>query len=605
MVFYKAEQKDYHGIKIHTDTPSFITPFTQNLLNEFYSNKTISEMFAIPAIAFCGGDLGLAQRIYGYVYNNWFMYASPILSNAPEGEWVNNKFIRKEEKLNGLPISCFAFTIPDTINGQVNAIQEMAILSVSGGGTGVHNQIRGISKKAPGPIPFFKVLDSSIGYFRQGASRRGSLAVYMDVSHPDIIEHIRFRVPGGDEKRKSNNRQQFHSAVNITDKFINAVLNDEDFDLVCPHSGKVFETLKARYIWEEILETRALTGEPYIAKIDLINRLMPQSQKELGLKIYGSNLCSEITLPTNEERTFVCCLSSLNIEKYDEWKDTSIVEDLITFLDNVLQFFIDNCPDTLSKARFSATKERALGLGTFGFHSYLQSKMIALESGGVGSASQLSHTIYKNIKDKAVKQSRKLAIERGEPDDMKGTGLRNSCLLAIAPNSNSADIANTSPSIEPYYRNIFVKETRAGTYTIKNKYLEKILEEKELNKPSVWKDILDHNGSVQHLDFLTDNEKKVFRTAMEIDQHWLIELANIRGQFICQAQSLNLFFPSGVNREYVNSVHLKFLKSDFVKTLYYYRTEKEGKVNNAKQVEVKTLVNFADTENVECLACQG
>lgn len=606
---------NYNGIEIYKEEPAFVNDFSRTLLDGYYTRdgETVSEAFARASTAYCYGDYGLAQRIYEYVYKGWFMFASPVLSNAPKGTWKTDdskegsyywhkSVFFPEEKIIGLPISCFAFDVPDTVKGQVSTLQELATLSLIGGGTGGHNSIRGTSSKAPGPIPYMKVLDSIIGYFRQGKTRKGALAYYMDVNHPDIAEHIRFRVPGGDPKRRSDNRTQFHNAVNLTDEFISAVLSNGEIELTCPHSGKVYEKKRARELWEDILETRALTGEPYLMKIDLANRMLPATQKALGLKIKGSNLCSEVTLPTDEFRTFVCCLSSLNVEKYEEWKDTEIVEDLIRMLDNVLQFFIDNAPDSLSKAKFSAERERALGLGTFGWHSLLQSRMIPFEGGGFGSSVQLTHQLYDVIKARAVKSSRQLAKERGEAPDMVGTGLRNSRLMAIAPNANSADIVGASPSTEPWYRNVFVKDTRAGSFIIKNRHLEALLESKGMNTQEVWADINAHDGSVQHLQQLSDREKAVFKTAIEMDQHWLIELADHRGQYICQAQSLNVFFPPGASREYVNSVHLKFLKSEHVVTMYYYRTERESKVDNAKAIERQAL---QDWKGEECVACQG
>ena len=608
-------KKQHLGIEIYEEEPLFLNDFSRTLLEGFYTREgeSVSEALARASTAYCYGDYALAQRIYDYVYKNWFMFSSPILSNAPAGKWVEDKskdgsyyWHRHEffpdEKLQGLPISCFAFEVPDTAKGQVDLIQEIATLSMSGGGTGAHNSIRGTSKKAPGPIPYMKVVDSAIGYWRQGGTRKGALNYYMDVDHPDILEHIRFRIPGGDAKRRSDNRQQFHNSVNLTDEFIEAVLKDKDFNLRCPHSGRVFETLSARVIWEDIIETRALTGEPCMFKIDLANRLMPEPQKKLGLKIRGSNLCTEITLPTDELRTFVCCLLSLNLERYDEWKDTNIVQDLIRFLDNVLQFFIDHAPDSLKKAKFSAERERALGLGTFGWHSLLQSKGIPFEGGGFGSAVQLTHQVFSQIKSRAVEASKQLAVERGEAPDMVGSGMRNSRLLAIAPNANSADISGTSPSTEPWYRNVFVKDTRAGSFIIKNPHLEKVLEKYGKNTAEVWADINANNGSVQHLDFLTDHEKAVFKTAIEMDQHWLIEMADQRGRYICQAQSLNTFFPAGASREYVNSVHLKFLRSENVLTMYYYRTEREAKVDTVKNIERQAL---QDWKGDDCVACQG
>ena len=579
------------------------------LLNDGYAreSETIEQAFYRVANTYCYGDFSLRERIYNAVKNNWFMFATPVMTNAKRGEWKERTkkkdgwkthYFATEDTSKGLPISCFALDVPDTVDGQVAAMQELATLSISGGGVGLHNNIRGTSKKAPGPIPYMKVMDSTIGYFKQSGNRRGAVAMYMDVTHPDIIEHIRFRVPGGDPKRRSDNRTQFHCAVNLTDDFIDAVLNDKEIELKCPEKGTIYESVSARSIWQEIIETRALTGEPYLLKIDQANRAMPETQKQLGLKISGSNLCSEILLPTNSERTFVCCLSSLNLDKYDEWKDTTLVRDLTRFLDNVLESFIENCPDALHKARYSAMRERAIGIGSFGLASYLQSKMIAFESGGFNSSSQHNYLIFKHIKEEAVKASKQLAIERGEAPDMVGSGMRNSRLLAVAPNASSSSLANSSPSIEPIYRNIFTQSTRVGNFVVKNKYLEKLLEEKGMNTSEVWKDIELNDGSVQHLDFLSEHEKKVFKTAMEIDQHWVVELANIRGQFICQAQSLNLFFPAGSERSYVNSVHLKFLKSEHVHTLYYYRTERESKISLKQQTQ-KT------EETGECLSCHG
>jgi ribonucleoside-diphosphate reductase alpha chain len=465
--------------------------------------------------------------------------------------------------------------------------------------------IRAIGGKAPGPIPYMKVMDSLIGYYRQGKTRKGAIAAYQRVDHPDIIEHIRFRKPGGDSKRRSDNRQQFHNAVNLTDKFIAAVIDDTDYDLVCPHSGEVRETLNARKVWEEILETRALTGEPYLLKIDLANRLLPQTQKNLGLSIKGSNLCSEILLPTDDQRTFVCCLSSLNIEKFEEWKDTTIVEDLIRFLDNVLQSFVDNAPPSLHKAVNSARKERAVGLGTLGWHGYLQSKTIAFESGGFGSAMQQVAIVNGLIAKRAEASSRQLAVERGEPEDMKGTGLRNSRVTAIAPNANSADLLDTSPSIEPYFRNVFLKSTRAGNFRVKNRHLQKVLQGYDKDTDEVWDAINADEGRVGKLDFLSDEEKAVFKTAMEIDMHWVIEQADARAMVLgagFQSQSLNVFFPFGSSRQYVNSVHMKFLKSEYVTTMYYYRGEREGVSDNAKAIERRALVDWSGEE---CKACEG
>lgn len=608
-------KKDYLGISINVDDPAYITDFSRTLMEDFYTRpgETISEALARPAVAFCQGDYEFAQRIYDYTYNGYFMYAGRVLSNSRKGswklkdsrtDWRTHDFVPDEKPL-GQPINCFAFNVPDTAKGQVSVIQELAELCMLGGGTAAHLDIRGIGGKAVGPIPYMKLMDSAIAYFQQGKDKRAALAAYLDVSHPDIIEHINFRKPGGDPKRRSDNRKQFHHAGNLTDKFIDAVLNDTDFDLVCPHSGRVHETLKARYLWEEMLETRALTGEPFMLKIDAANRNLPETQKKLGLKIRGSNLCTEILEPTDENRTFVCCLSSLNLEKFDEWKSTAIVQDLVRFLDNVMQSFIETAPEGVARARYAAERERAIGIGTMGFHSYLQARSIPLEGGGFNSSVQHNNIIFKFITEQAIKGSQQLATERGEPEDMKGTGLRNSRLLALAPNANNSDLLNTSPTIEPYFRNIFLKSTKAGNFIVKNENLRKVLETYGQDTEEVWKSIQDNDGKVTHLTFLSEHEKAVFKVTMEMDMHWLIELAQGRGAIMGvsgQAQSLTLYFPFGSSRKYVNSVHIKFLKSPDVYTLYYFRGEKEGVVDNAKQIERTALVDWSGDE---CVGCQG
>ncbi len=608
---------EYQGINIDVEDPEYITDFSRTLLEGYYKREgeTISQALSRPAIAFCEGDLEFAQRIYDYVYKGWFMYAGRVLANSRKGHWVKKVSVNNwqthnfvsEEKINGQPINCFAFNVPDTAKGQVEVIQELADLSMIGGGTAAHMSIRGIGGKAVGPIPYMKMMDSAIAYFQQGKAKRAAIAAYLNVDHPDIIEHIRFRKPGGDTKRRSDNRKQFHCAVNLTDDFIAAVDNDTEYELKCPHTGKVYEKLKARYVWEEILETRALTGEPYLLKIDEANRQLPASQQQIGLKILGSNLCSEILLPTSEDRTFVCCLSSLNIDKYDEWKDSNIVQDLVRFLDNVLQSFIESAPESLSKAVFSASKERAIGIGTLGWHSYLQSKSIPFEGGGFNSSVQHTNIIYSAIKKKAIDESLRLGALRGEPEDMIGTGMRNSRLFALAPNANNSDLLDTSPSIEPYFRNIFLKSTRAGNFVVKNKNLQKLLHLYGQDTDDVWKSVEANEGKVDHLECLNDHEKAVFKTAMEIDQHWVVELAEQRGSAMgnaMQAQSLNVFFPFGSSRKYVNSVHRKFLHSPNVLTMYYLRTEREGNANNVKEIERKALVDWNE-ESEDCLGCQG
>lgn len=619
--------------------PGYINEFSSALLEGFYlqGDETFDDALARAAEAYCFGDYELAQRIYDAAWNGWFMFASPILSNAPKGRWMpfidengevyegipdhawreakeHNRLTKwfSGEESRGLPISCYGGLLPDTIDGQIATMSEVASLSVSGGGVGLHNKIRATTDKAPGPIPFEKVLDGLIGYYRQGKTRRGACVVYMDIDHPDILEHIKFREPtGGDRKRKSDNLTQFHNAVNITDKFINAVVSDDDFELVCPHTKEVRETVKARWLWEEILETRSVTGEPYLGMIDTANRALPQPQKDLGLRLNGSQLCNEIWLPTSEDRTFVCCLSSLNLEKYDEWKDTTIVSDLVRYLDNVIQWFIEKAPADLGKAIYSASRERALGLGAMGWHYYLQSKGIPFEGGGVGSGIQHTHMIFSRIQEQALEASEKLGAERGEAPDMLGTGRRNSHVMAIAPNSNNAIVLGTSPCIEPTAGNAYMHTTRAGTHMVKNPYLERLLariqeENPEFNNPQwladQWKSIITHEGSVQHLDYLSDEEKNLFKTAYEIDQHWVVEQADARQQYLCQGQSLNLFFPAGVSKAYFNSVHLKAATSEFVKGLYYARTKTGVDSAIVKDIEVKTLTDWTSDA---CVACEG
>lgn len=626
------------SIKKFEEQPSYINDFSNALLDGFYLRKgeTFNDAIARASEAFCYGDYQLAQRIYEAAHKGWFMFASPVLSNAPVGKWTQkvpdcewkdfevnplHKSVSKAywdgEHSSAMPISCFALEVPDSIKGQMEANVELAALSVAGGGVGLHNSIRATTDKAPGPIPYMKTMDAIIGYYKQGKTRRGACAYYMDVSHPDIMEHIKFRIPsGGDSARKADNRVQFHHAVNVTDKFTQAVLNDDDFELICPHTKEVKDVVKARMIWEEILEARALQGEPYLFKIDQANRTLPQTQKDKGLKIQGSNICIEVSLPTNEERTFVCCLSSLNLAKFDEWKSTNLVEDLTRFLDNVLQYFIDNAPTELKKAVYSAKMERAIGIGTLSWHYYLQSKGIPMEGGGFGSAIQETHKIYKLIKEKALLESKKLAVERGEPSDMIGSGLRNSALMAVAPNSNNAVILGESPSIEPVSGNVYSHSTRAGTFTVKNPHLTAKLKQYATklgiaeDKVTSWVNdqetfVAKDNGSVQNLEFMGAEDKLLFKTGAEIDQHWIIEQSDARAQYICQSQSLNTFYPAGCDRAYFNSVHLKFLVAPFSKSMYYARMERGINADVAKEIERKAITDWMPEVGEECAACSG
>ena len=586
-------KKQYCNIKIDTDRDQNFTEQAQKLLKDYYCLKDEpSPQYALARAsnAYCYGDKKLAQRIYDYASQGWFMFASPVLSNAP----------LPGKKAKALPISCFLTYVPDSLEGLIDHTSELRWLSVKGGGVGGHwSNVRSVSDVAPGPIPFLHTVDADMIAYRQGKTRKGSYAAYIDVSHPDIMEFLTLRIPTGDIGRKTLN---LHNAVNVTDKFMNAVKKDLDWHLIDPNDDTIRETMKARKLWEQILEVRFRTGEPYVNFIDTANKHMPESLKEKGLKIHGSNLCNEIHLPTNEERTAVCCLSSLNLEKYDEFKDTTIVRDLITFLDNVLQFFVDNAGDEISRARYSAQQESSLGLGAMGYHSYLQKHMIPFEKSG-----RINKQIFSWMRSEADAQTLILGKEKGEAPDMKGTGRRNAHCLAIAPNANSSMIVGTSPSIEPNKANAYTHRTRAGSHLIKNKYLEKILIENKMNTPEVWTGIVTNNGSVDHLEFLDDEQKEVFKTAVELDQMRLVELGGQRQVYLDQGQSLNLFFPAGASKKYVQSVHMRAWETE-CKGLYYLRTEVSKRAENiAQKVVLDKLKDYSDIkkEEEECLACQA
>lgn len=585
--------KNYYGIGIDTSQDSGFTEQALKLMQDYYmlpGETSPQEAFARAARAYSYGDYELAQRITEYAAKGWFMYSSPILSNAPAPNL----------KPKALPISCFLAYVPDTREGLVDHQSELAWLAMLGGGVGGHwSDVRAVTNKSPGTIPFLKVSDVSMSAYKQGTTRKGSYAAYLDVSHPDIIEFLNMRVPtGGDPNRKAFN---LHNAVNITDEFMEAVLAEAEWPLRSPHDKAEVDSINARELWERILETRFRTGEPYLNFIDTANAALPATQKAKGLRINGSNLCNEIHLATDAFRTAVCCLSSVNLEFYDDWKDTTMVADLIRFLDNVLSYFIEHSEGNpaLAKARYSAIMERSLGLGAMGFHSYLQRRGIPWES---AMAVGRNIGMFKTIKAQAVAESRRLAAERGEPDDMKGTGLRNAHLLAIAPNANSSIILGCSPSIEPWKSNAFTARTRIGTHLVKNRYLEAVLEAHGQSTQEVWTSIVLNEGSVAHLGFLTDWERDTFKTANELDQHWLIEHAGKRQPFICQGQSVNVFFPQGAERSYVNSVHLKAWKEK-LKGLYYLRTDgaKAEKVSN----KITRVALSASVNQDECVACQG
>ncbi|MDA9877875.1 ribonucleoside-diphosphate reductase subunit alpha [Luminiphilus sp.] len=542
-------------------------------------------------------DSEMAERIYGYVSNLWFMFSTPILTNGGTKK--------------GMPISCFLNYVPDSREGLTNHYTENAFLASVGGGIGgywghIRSDGTGTSggSQSSGSIPFMHVVDSEMLAFSQGKTRRGSYATYQDISHPEIEEFLELRKPsGGDIHRKCLN---LHHGINISDKFmsiinqctINPSAND-DWELIDPHTNKVIRTVSAKKLWQKILETRVATGEPYLSFIDTIQKHLPLSQKKLGLKVHHSNLCSEITLPTSEERTAVCCLSSLNLEKYDEWKDDpKFIPDVVRFLDNVLEYFINNSPDSLSRAKYSAMRERSIGLGAMGFHSYLQSKSVPFAS---AIAKGINLKIFKQIKEEALATSKILAEERGEAPDMEGTGLRFAHMLAIAPNASSSIICgSTSPSIEPLRANAYTQKTMSGTHFMRNKFLEKLLKEKEINTDETWKSIIANRGSVRHLEQLNDWEKDVFATAIEIDQRWIIELAADRQKEICQSQSLNIFVPSDVNIKDLHLLHLSAWQKG-IKTLYYCRSEA---IKRAEIISTKIERIVRPDGDSDCLACE-
>ena len=584
------------AVTIDYSRDGLLTEFARKLLCDFYlrdDETSPQEGYARAATAWSGGDDALAQRLYDYASRGWFMFSSPVLSNAP----------KPGEKAKGLPISCFLSYVPDNLKGLIDHTAELRWLSVLGGGVGGHwSDVRSVSDIAPGPIPFLHTVDADMTAYRQGKTRKGSYAAYMDISHPDIVEFLSIRVPTGDTNRKCLN---LHHAVSVTDDFMRAVDEDGPWNLVDPNDGTVRETVRARDLWQQILEIRYRTGEPYVFFIDTANRALPETQKALGLKLRGSNLCIEIMQATgfdifNRLRTAICCLSSPNLELYDEWKDTPLIADLVTMLDNIITYFIENAPPEIGNAIYAAMRERSIGIGGMGFHSYLQRHNVPFES---EEARRINIAMFRDIQAKAIAQSLKLGAERGEAPDMAGTGRRNAMLIAVAPNANSAIIVGTSPSTEASKANAYTHRTRAGSWLVKNKYLEARLEDLGQNTDEVWSDIITSRGSVQHLDFLTDHDKAVFKTAIEIDQHWVVRHAGDRQPFICQGQSVNLFFPPRADKAYVNSVHLAAWKEG-LKGLYYLRTETSNRAETvSKKIERVALqdANKAD----ECTACHA
>ncbi len=592
------------GIEIDYTRDSLFDELGLKRLKESYmldKETSPQERFAHVSKTFAT-DLEHAQRLYDYSSRHWLSYSTPILSIG--------------RSKHGLPISCFLPYLHDTAEGLVDCLSEVNWLSMLGGGIGIGVGIRSSDEKSTGVMPHLKIYDASSLAYRQGKTRRGSYAAYLDVSHPDIVMFLDMRKPTGDPNMRTLN---LHHGVNITDDFMQLIEKcmldpdaDDSWNLVDPHSKVVRETVSAKELWQKILETRMLTGEPYIHFIDTSNKHLPEWQKKLGLSIKQSNLCSEIILPTDKNRTAVCCLSSVNIEYYDDWKNNKMfLKDIAEMLDNVLTYFIDNAPNVIKRAKYSAMRERSIGVGALGFHAFLQKKSIPWES---AMAVGLNKKIFKHVRTQLDVANLELGSTRGEAPDAKGTGLRFSHLMAVAPNASSSIImGNTSPSIEPYRANAYRQDTLSGASLYKNKFFDKLITEKckedsKLNYEEIWSSIIANDGSVQHLDFLSDWEKDVFKTSMEIDQRWVIEHAADRQEFIDQAQSVNLFFRPNINIIYLHAVHFLAWKRG-LKTLYYCRSEKIGKADKvAKKIERHIIEEIDMKQLVEgeaCLACEG
>tara|TARA_R110002012_G_scaffold58202_3_gene151006 strand:+ start:14849 stop:16741 length:1893 start_codon:yes stop_codon:yes gene_type:complete len=630
MTSSKTGVQDYLGIKIDYEKEKQIDSFSFHTLKDryFWEDETHAQeayarasVFGATQGSYGSTDYELAQRLYNYASKNWFMFSTPILSNGGTSR--------------GLPISCFLNYVPDSRSGLSNHYDENIWLASSGGGLGGYwGDVRsnGVStsngSQSTGTIPFMHVVDSQMLAFNQGVTRRGSYAAYLDITHPEIEEFIAMRkTTGGDLNRKCLN---LHNGVNISNAFLKAVKEDNDWRLIDPKTKQAVKTISARDLWFQLIHTRAETGEPYIVNIDNCNDALNIFQRDLGLEINQSNLCSEITLPTNEERTAVCCLSSVNLEFFDDWKeDQYFISDLITMLDNILQHFIDSAlkenssnlnvttleefmqyvredKQGYAKAAYSAYRERAVGLGAMGFHAYLQRNYISFKG---MYASSFNNRSFKHIKDSATAASRVLAEVRGESPDMRFSGLRNSHLLAIAPNASSSIICGgTSPSIEPFRANVFTHKTLTGSYKVKNKYLKKLLRKKGIDTEETWKSIAAFDGSIQHIEYLSDEEKEIFKTAPEINQIWCIEHAHQRQKYVCQSQSVNLFFnpPSATEPqelhdeflEYVNNVH--WVGANKLKSLYYLRS---NAARNTENVNIK--VPRINLEEEACLSCEG
>jgi len=599
---------EYLGINIDLEKDKLFDELGIKRLKESYmkeDEESPQHRFAFVSKAFSSSPEH-AQRLYNYSSSHWLSYSTPILS-----------FGRSKR---GMPISCFLNYIEDTAEGLVDNLSETNWLSMLGGGVGIGFGIRSADDKSTGVMPHLKIYDASSLAYRQGRTRRGSYAAYLDISHPDIIGFLEMRKPTGDPNQRCLN---LHHGINITDEFMHLIeqsMLDPEFDdswnLIDPASKEIRETVSAKMLWQMILELRMHTGEPYIHYIDTSNNHLPQHLKDLGLKVHQSNLCSEIILPTNEQRTAVCCLSSLNLETYDEWKNEPLfLKDVAEMLDNVLQFFIDNAPDAIARARYSAQRERSIGIGALGFHAYLQRNGIAFE--GV-MAKVANNRIFKSIREGLDNANKELGLERGEAPDAVGTGNRFSHLMAIAPNASSSIImGNTSPSIEPYRANAYRQDTLSGSFLNKNRWLDRLIQDHLADEnhvicsddyDNIWSSIIANDGSVQHLDWMSQHDKDVFKTSMEIDQRWVIELAGDRQQYIDQAQSLNLFFRPDAHIKYIHAIHFMAWKKG-LKTLYYCRSEKIGKADKVSKKIERNVIKELDMAQIaqgnDCIACEG
>ncbi len=592
-------------VTVDRSRDALLTDFGKDTLDDRYllPGESYQDLFARVAAAYAD-DAGHAQRLYDHISQLWFMPATPVLSNGGTGR--------------GLPISCYLNSVSDSLDGIVNTWNENVWLASRGGGIGTYwGRVRGIGEpvglngKTSGIIPFVRVMDSLTLAISQGSLRRGSAAVYLDVSHPEIEEFLEIRKPSGDFNRKALN---LHHGVLITDAFMEAVRDGSTFDLVSPKTGEKRAQVDARSLFTKLVETRLATGEPYIIFVDEVNRTMPKHQRDLGLKVSTSNLCSEITLPTGpdhlgNDRTAVCCLSSLNLETWDQWHDQpGFIEDCMRFLDNVLQDYIDRAEPEMARAKYAAERERSVGLGVMGLHSFYQARGIAFEG---AMAKSWNLKMFKHIRAQVDQASMNLAAERGPCPDAADMGVmeRFSCKMAIAPTASISIIAGgTSACVEPIPANVYTHKTLSGSFVVKNPYLEKLLISKSKNSDAVWNSILERGGSVGHLDFLTADEKAVYRTAFEIDQRWLLELAGDRTPFIDQAQSLNLFIPADVEKWDLLMLHYRAWELG-IKSLYYLRSMSIQRAGFAGGVEADNtaeapIMRMEMKDYDECLACQ-